>query len=131
MRPPFVDTSVWYALVDARDVNHEQAVSLMARPRQAVITTNVVFAESLTLARKRLGHDSAVGLGRRLLDGRGVRLLRVESSDEKQAWQIFQRSHDKDFSFTDCTSFAVMRRLRLAHAFAFDRHFQQMGFRVN
>lgn len=131
MKPPFVDTGAWYALLDARDANHDRAVVLMARPRQPVITTNVVFAESLTLARKRLGHDSAVALGRRLLDGRGVRLVRVESMDEQQAWQIFQRYRDKDFSFADCTSFAVTRRLGLRHAFAFDRPFHQMGFGGN
>lgn len=131
MKPRFVDTGVWYALADQRDPNHDDAVVLMARPRRPVITTNVVFGESLTLVRGRLGHASAVALGRRLLDGRDVRLVRVGLRDEEQAWQIFQRYRDKDFSFADCTSFAVMRRLRIPHALAFDRHFQQMGFRVN
>lgn len=131
MKPRFVDTGVWYALADQRDPNHDDAVVLMARPHCPVITTNVVFGESLTLVRGRLGHASAVALGRRLLDGRDVRLVRVGLRDEEQAWQIFQRYRDKDFSFPDCTSFAVMRRLRIPHALAFDRHFQQMGFRVN
>ncbi len=31
-------------------------------------------------------------------------------------------------NFTDCTSFAVMRELRLRDALTTDRHFTQMGF---
>ena len=38
------------------------------------------------------------------------------------------RYADKDFSFTDCTSFAVMRELRLQKALTLDHHFAQMSF---
>jgi hypothetical protein len=34
---------------------------------------------------------------------------------------------DKDFSFTDCTSLAVMRELRLTQGLSTDQHFDQMG----
>jgi len=36
--------------------------------------------------------------------------------------------NDKDFSFTDCTSFALMERLKIKTAFSFDAHFTQYGF---
>jgi len=32
---------------------------------------------------------------------------------------------DKGFSFTDCTSFAVMERFGITEAFALDEHFDQ------
>jgi len=48
---------------------------------------------------------------------------------EKARGLFFQYS-DKDFSFTDCTSFAVMREMRLTRALTTDRHFRQMGFQV-
>ena len=38
---------------------------------------------------------------------------------------IFKRYTSKDFSFTDCTSFSIMRALRLKSAFAFDKYFEQ------
>jgi predicted nucleic acid-binding protein len=47
-----------------------------------------------------------------------------------QAWSLFVRHDRQGFSFTDCTSFAIMRELGLTDAFAFDDHFAQMGFRV-
>ena len=34
----------------------------------------------------------------------------------------------KDFSYTDCTSFVVMKQLDMTIAFTFDRHFDQFGF---
>jgi predicted nucleic acid-binding protein len=43
---------------------------------------------------------------------------------------VFFRHKDKAFSFTDCTSFAVMQELKLTHALTTDRHFKQMGFHV-
>ena len=49
--------------------------------------------------------------------------------DEDEAWAIFKKHRDKAWSFTDCTSMAVMQRLDVTTAFALDEHFEQMGFR--
>ncbi|MBI5054401.1 MAG: type II toxin-antitoxin system VapC family toxin, partial [Chloroflexi bacterium] len=38
--------------------------------------------------------------------------------------------NDKQYSFTDCTSFVVMQKRKLRDAFTFDHHFEQMGFRL-
>jgi predicted nucleic acid-binding protein len=46
----------------------------------------------------------------------------------EQAWALFRRFDDKEFSFTDCTSIALMRSLALREALAFDGHFTQAGF---
>ena len=127
----FVDTGAWYALVDERDPSHAEALDLVEGAHAELITTNWVVGESLNLTRSRLGHRVAVTLGAELRVRPGIRIVRVGQKDEEEAWRLFQRYADKDFSFTDCTSFAVMRRLGLTRAFAFDRHFQQMGFRVN
>ncbi len=34
---------------------------------------------------------------------------------------------DKGFSFTDCSSFAIMERLKISTSFVFDDHFIQYG----
>ena len=41
---------------------------------------------------------------------------------------IFERYDDKDFSFTDCVSFVILRAMGIKEAFAFDQHFDQMEF---
>lgn len=49
---------------------------------------------------------------------------------EEQAWKLFKQYSDKDFSFTDCTSFVVMQQLGLSEVFTNDHHFEQMGFTI-
>jgi len=54
-----------------------------------------------------------------------IEIVTVTPSLDDAAFAILKRYTDKDFSFTDCTSFSVMRSLKLKGAFAFDRHFDQ------
>ena len=57
-----------------------------------------------------------------------LELVRILPEDEEHAWTFFIRHRDKDYSYTDCTSFALMRRLGLTVAVTTDRHFRQAGF---
>jgi len=41
----------------------------------------------------------------------------------------FRKHKDHGYSFTDCTSFVVMRELRLREALTADQHFVEAGFR--
>ena len=45
-------------------------------------------------------------------------------------WRLFLARRDKEYSFTDCTSFVLMRRLGLDAALALDADFAQEGFRT-
>jgi predicted nucleic acid-binding protein len=57
-----------------------------------------------------------------------VVVVHVGEEDFRAGLEWFDRYDDKDFSFTDCVSFAVMRRLKLKVALTFDQHFKQAGF---
>ncbi|MEW5744427.1 MAG: hypothetical protein AB1805_03160 [Nitrospirota bacterium] len=52
----------------------------------------------------------------------------INDRDEKQAWELFVSRPDKFYSFTGCTSFAVMKRLKIVKCLSLDRHFKQEGF---
>ncbi len=45
-------------------------------------------------------------------------------------WEIFTTYEDQLLSFTDCTSFALMRQRQLLEAFTFDTDFHRAGFVV-
>lgn len=45
----------------------------------------------------------------------------------RRAREVFERYADKQWSFTDCVSYAVIERLGIKQTFAFDRRFRQFG----
>ena len=74
-----------------------------------------------------MGYHVALNLGQKLLNQDVADLVRFTKVDESRAWEIFVQHEDKGFSFTDCTSFAIMERLKIDTAFVFDDHFVQYG----
>jgi predicted nucleic acid-binding protein len=126
----FVDTGAWFAYVNAADPDHERLRSILDRPPGRLVTSTYVFDETVTLTQARLGHRQAVTVGRALLDLAVVELMSVAPADERAAWSLFEKRADKAYSFTDCTSFVLMRREKIAIAVALDEHFSQEGFAV-
>jgi hypothetical protein len=126
----FVDTSAWLAFVNRSDESHAPVTALLTEFDGRLVTTDFVFDETVTVARSRLGHYTAVRLGDALLDSRLVVLVRLSVKDQDQAWDLFRRRGDRNCSFTDCMSFTVMRRLGILRAAALDDDFRQEGFEV-
>jgi len=123
----FVDTSAWYALVDRTDNHHADAVAFVDALMEGLITSDFIVDETLTLIQARLGHRAAVDLGIKFWREDIATLVPVTRDIQLRAWEIFQNSPDKGFSFTDCTSFALMEQLGITNAFSFDAHFDQLG----
>jgi len=132
----FVDTTAFIALEDQDDKDHEDALNYRERIRlgetrfRAFYTSNYILDEAFTLLRLRLGHQAAVLFGENMRRSKMVRTLRVTPPIEDRSWEIFKKYSDKDFSFTDCTSFALMEEEAMSTAFTFDKHFQQYGFQM-
>jgi len=126
-RAILVDTSAYYALADRSDQHHAAAVGFVQANDRPLVTTDLIVIETLNLVQARLGPPPAIALGKRLFAPATTTMLKVAESDLAQAWRLFQRYRDKAFSFTDCTTFALMGRLDMSTAFAFDIHFRQYG----
>lgn len=127
MKRCLVDTGAWYALADRKDPDHADVSLCLEEYAGRLVTTNFIFEESVTLIRYRLGAGAARAFGEQLLAGSAARLVHITRSDERRAWEIFTRYRDKSFSYTDCTSFAAMQRLRLDAAVAIDDDFRSFG----
>ena len=129
MAQTLVDTSAVYALLDRDDANHRKAVALLrSLPRRGLtpVLSNFIVAESHALLLSRLGSQVARGwLLKQIWP-----IEPVTPTDERKAREIIQRYEDKTFSYTDATSFALMERLGLKDAFAFDIHFRQYGLKL-
>lgn len=128
MQRLFVDTSAWFAFANRGDPDHKTVAGLLAAFKGRLVTSNFVFDETVTLCLYRLGYVAAERVGQALRDSGQVDLVRVAPEDETVAWQLFRERRDKQYSFTDCTSFALMRRLDLEAAAALDDDFAREGF---
>ena len=127
----FVDTGAWYAVEVEDDVNHEAAckfLSNIASGKHGVsITTDYVLDEALTLLRSRRDLASACTFIDKIRKSKSIRVFWIDEGLFEKALVIFQKSDHKSWSFTDCTSFALMRELSVAGAFTFDSHFREAG----
>jgi len=125
----FVDTGAWFAVAVGNDPDHEAAMRWLRHNREPLITTDYVLAEIATLIRMRdktaRGHRLAVRVASSILSQQSAVLHKVAAADLQKALQLFRDYSDHLFSFVDCTSFAVMERLGITHAFAFDTHFDE------
>ncbi|GEA16610.1 twitching motility protein PilT [Moorella sp. E308F] len=122
-----VDTSAVYALIDRSDDLHEKAKNLFKKLSEKdvdLILTNFILAETHALILSRIGHE----LAREWVKNLVWKIERVKEEDEKRAREIIIAYKDKSFSYTDATTFAVMERLKLNVALAFDNHFTQFGW---
>ena len=128
-----MDTAAWVAAADSADA----ASSAVREARDqwlseggVLTTTDYVINETLTTIRFRLGLKAAEAWW---LQINGSARLRIESIDEprrERARSLFFGYQDKEFSFTDCCSFVLMRELRIRRALTLDHHFRQVGFEV-
>lgn len=134
MKEIFVDTSAWDAIEDADDANHEIALSFKEEiaGKCRLVTTNYVLDETYTLLLLNIGYARTVKFKRNIdiMAESGILVvIHISEAIEKEAWEVFEKFNvDKEWSFTDCASKVVIEQRKIYEVFAFDHHFEQMGF---
>jgi predicted nucleic acid-binding protein len=126
----FVDTGAFLALYLKNDQYHKEASEIFPSLPRPFSTSNHVTDELATLLGRIAGYRYAADRMDDLYASESIEVLRSTRSDELQAISWMKKYADQEISFTDCISFAMMRRLRLRTAFTFDRHFRDAGFQV-
>jgi uncharacterized protein len=124
----FADTSFWVALLSARDRHHEEAHALAQAGAGPLLTSNHVVGETWTFLRRRHGHGAAVRCLHALRATSTLTVEHVDEAVESDAWRWLRRRDEREYSFVDATSFALMRRRRIREALAFDGDFSAAGF---
>jgi predicted nucleic acid-binding protein len=123
----FVDSSYWIAQQLDRDAHHAEAIRLEEAVGAATTTSDPVLGETWTYLRRRTGHANAWSWLDRVQSS-AVRVLRVDERLEEEAWAWLRVHDERAYSFVDATSFALMRKLRIREALAFDGDFAAAGF---
>lgn len=126
----FVDTAGWLALANAHDALHPEARQTMRRLHREgrrLVTTEFALVEvgdALASSRTR---SHAVEFIEGLRHWSTLEIAPATSYLLSQGWDLYRRRPDKDWSLTDCISFAVMTERGIAQAFTSDHHFEQAG----
>lgn len=127
----FVDTSALYAVLDRDDQNHPAAKATWTRLLEAgepLLVSNYVLVEACALIQHRLGLDALRAFTADVLPVLDVHWLTPE--EHAAALQAVLVANRRRLSLVDCTSFVAMRQNGIEHAFAFDAHFEEQGFRL-
>jgi uncharacterized protein len=127
----FVDAGAFFAWYVRRDSLHQIAVTRFRDLEDTrLITTNHVVDETLTLIARKISYSFAAVIAQRFYAPNPIDIVHTDRADESAAVPIFRKFSDQRVGFTDCISFAVMRRNGIRTAFTFDRHFVDAGFKV-
>lgn len=136
----FVDTGAWYASEAEDDANHSRARrflknDLATNKHGALVTSDYVLDETITLLRTRKGVKTALDFISKVRSSKSLQLVWIgreifdRAVEELSKFDAEER-RPLDYSFTDCTSFSIMKDLSIDTAFAFDNHFKKAGFRI-
>lgn len=131
----FLDTSALVSYYNEDDSSHGAACKVMNKfltgemPVTKFFISDYVLDETVTVIECVLGkHDLAIEVGEALRASPRTMMLRVDEPTFEASWKLFRGM--RGVSFTDCTSFVLIRSLGLQAAFTFDRHFRKAGIRT-
>ena len=130
MKRAFGDTFFFIALLNPCDSYHQAAAQFSREWDGQILTTRWVLAE--------IGNALSGINGRRsftsFLDGleqlEHIQILLPSDKLFEQGVTLFAARPDKEWSLTDCISFAAMRACSMEEAITADHHFEQAGFKM-
>ncbi|MDG5758274.1 PIN domain-containing protein [Natronococcus sp. A-GB1] len=135
-----IDTGVFVAVQNDRDHHHDAATgalaAVLAGEFGAPYTTDYVYDEAVTLARKRTGtHREARLVGDRIA-GRGsfpggIELLIVTRDRFERTVRTFERYDDHDLSFTDASLVSLIENDGIDAVLSFDDDFDGIVDRID
>jgi uncharacterized protein len=129
MRHALIDTGAIYAIAASGDLHHQDASKLLkiwVKEDGIFYLSDLVFIETMTLAKKRLGWDVAIRLGWELRENPIFSWIMLSPALEQETWAAFRSYDDKKWSYTDCELLVLSKKLKITDVFSFDHHFQQM-----
>lgn len=126
----FADTSFYQALLNPNDKWHDTAFDIAAAYRGNVVTSEYVLCELGALMSHGHLRQLFIELVKSLESAPCVEIMHGSHHLFESGLSLFVERPDKNWSLTDCVSFALMRERNITDALTCDRHFEQAGFRA-
>ena len=122
----FIDSSVFCAYANVRDVHHKNArkiiEDIISGKHENGITTDYVFDETVTVIRRKANSETAIEIGKFLLDSE-IFIAKIDSLSFQKSWELFQAN---EMSFTDCSNIAFMNLFDISKIATFDKGFKNI-----
>ncbi len=122
-----IDTSAIVAARNSDDKNHKIAVAIFEDIIGGIygtaIISDLILSEAISYAyvatkNKNIALDIA-----KFAQTKPIKLFFLGPADIDLALELYQQYFDSELSFIDCTTIALMKRLRIEAIFTFDREF--------
>ena len=129
MKVVFVDTGYWVASLNPKDDWHAKAnAASRDLGKFRLITTEMVLDELLAALSKLPVRPMVIRGVEAIRGNPNIEVVPQTSLQFGEAFERYRRTPDKEWSLTDCASFAVLKERGLTDALAHDHHFEQAGF---
>ena len=128
MTAVFADTSFFIAFLCDDDDDRLSAVKVMTELDRNIVTTQWILLEVGNFLCKESRRSRFGPFVQRLKTNPYVEIRSADDSSFNVGLNLYADRLDKDWSLTDCISFAVMEKLGVRDALTADRHFVQAGF---
>jgi predicted nucleic acid-binding protein len=130
MKPIFLDTYYFLALLNARDEWHLRAKQFSQSFREPLLTTSWILTELADgLSRSTHRHYFSRVL-RDLKSNPQIKIIPPNQEWFDLGVELYETRPDKDWSLTDCISFVVMGKFGATDSLTADHHFEQAGFNI-
>ena len=129
----FIDTSGWYSLFVRTDKYHNSSLGVIKKLQKdysTFITTDYILDETFTLFKARMIAMQSAKLFEFVESSSFIRLEWISHERFLAAQNFYQKQIDHSYSFTDCTSFVLMKELRMDNVLTQDKHFREAGFNM-
>jgi predicted nucleic acid-binding protein len=100
----------------------------LRRNNVVLVTTEFVLLEVANAFCAPAWRGKAIKLIDGLRSMPNLKIIEADSSLLSEGWHLYCGRLDKEWSLTDCVSFAVMEEGQIHQAFTSDHHFEQAGF---
>ena len=129
-------SSFFIAFYDTNDQYHRESAQLVKKLHSyapEIVTSDYIFDETATyllLTHGFYGFLRAKKFDKDVLDSKKFNFVFINDFIFQNARKMFKKyNKDKKWSFTDCTSFALMEDYNFSEVLTFDRNFAQKGFK--
>ncbi len=131
MSAVFADTSFYVAIGNRGDQLYVRAAQVAQTITGQVITTEFILLETANFCLEGNRRSVYLDLVSDLRSAPETEIIPASSEWFQRGLNLFSARPDKNWSLTDCISFAVMQDRGVTDALTADHNFEQAGFRAS